>query len=296
MQWRRIFWHMGYYGIPRSRVSAHFLIARSPFYRWLYAAEGGNLGERGSKADSQRNTPAELAGMIWAIFEANPHFGRHRIANVLWLLGCSWRLRPCATCWRSRPGPVRSSPSTPTTCGVWIRRWCCAGACGHRPPSRRIVACCALDGPKASWVVDALEEAFERHGSPKHIITDQGDVFASAAFAERLSRRGVKQRFGAVGKHGSIAVTERAIRTLKQEWLRRVPVVRGLDHLGQLRRDFEVYYNECRGHSRLGGAVPACIHRGEQWTKPLRSAKAVPAAIERCVFADARVTAYRLTA
>ena len=73
-------------------------------------------------------------------------------------------------------------------------------------------------------------------------------------------------------------------------------VVRGLDHLGQLLRDFEVYYNEYRGHSRLGGAVPSLIHRGEEWTKPVKSAKTVPAAIERRVFADARVTVYRLAA
>jgi hypothetical protein len=25
--------------------------------------------------------------MIWDIFEANPHFGRKRIANTVWLLG-----------------------------------------------------------------------------------------------------------------------------------------------------------------------------------------------------------------
>ena len=162
--------------------------------------------------------------------------------------------------------------------------------------SRRTVACCALDGPNAGWVVDAVEQAFDRHGSPKHLITHQGEVFASEAFAELLSRREVKQRFGAVGKHGSIAVTERAIRTLKDEWLRRVPVLRGLDHLRQLLQDFAVYYNDYRGHSRLGGAVPALVHRGEQWTRPEKSAKTVPAAIERRLFADARITAYRLAA
>jgi putative transposase len=167
-------------------------------------------------------------------------------------------------------------------------------AIDHFP--RRIVACCALDGPNAGWAVAALEEAFARHGPPRHIITDQGDAFASAAFGELLTGRGVQQRFGTVGKHGSSAVTERAIRTLKQDWLRRVPVACSLDHLGQLLRGFEVYYNEHRGHSRLGGAVPACIHRGEQWSKPVRSAKAVPVALERHVFADARVTAYRLAA
>ena len=102
--------------------------------------------------------------------------------------------------------------------------------------------------------------------------------------------------FAAVGKHGSIAVTERVILTLKCEWLKRVPVIRGLDHLDQLLRDFAIYYNEYRGHATLGGAVPSLIHRGEQWTKPAKSAKAVPANVERRLFADTQITAYRLAA
>jgi transposase InsO family protein len=72
---------------------------------------------------------------------------------------------------------------------------------------------------------------------------DQEGVFASDAFAALLGDWNIKQRFGAVGQHGSIAVTERVILTLKQEWLRRVPVIRGLDHLGQLLDDFSEYYN-----------------------------------------------------
>jgi len=35
---------MSHYGIPRYRVTEHFLIARSTLYRWLHAAEEGNLG------------------------------------------------------------------------------------------------------------------------------------------------------------------------------------------------------------------------------------------------------------
>ena len=104
--------------------------------------------------------------------------------------------------------------------------------------SRMVTAVCPLEGPNAGWVVDVLETAFLRHGSPKHIITDQEGVFISSVFAELLRQWNVKQRFGGVGRHGSIAVTERAILTLKQEWLRRVPVIRGMDHLGQLLDDF----------------------------------------------------------
>jgi len=56
-------------------------------------------------------------------------------------------------------------------------------------------------------VVDALEEAFLCHGAPKHIISDQERVFTGEALTELLADWNVKQRFGAVGKHGSIAVT-----------------------------------------------------------------------------------------
>ncbi len=87
MQRLQILWHMEYCGIPRCRVAQHFLIARSTLYRWLHAAEKGGLGERKSKIESPMKTPARLAQMIWEIFQANPHFGRHRIANILWLLG-----------------------------------------------------------------------------------------------------------------------------------------------------------------------------------------------------------------
>ena len=72
--------------------------------------------------------------------------------------------------------------------------------------------------------------------------------------------------------------------------------MRGLDHIGQLLRDFTIYYNEYRGHATLGGAVPEVIHRGGQWSKPERSAKALPSSIERRFFPDMQITAYRLAA
>lgn len=87
MQRLQILWHMAYYGIPRSKVAEHFLIARSTFYRWLHAAERGDLADKRTQLESARKTPAELARLIWDIFEANPHFGRHRIASTVWLLG-----------------------------------------------------------------------------------------------------------------------------------------------------------------------------------------------------------------
>jgi transposase InsO family protein len=256
--------------------------------------------------------------MIWDIFEANPYVGRDRIANTVWLLGVfvaastvrNILLQPKP---RNAPAAAKAQevPATPRQIvarypnHVWsvdrtrVLRW------GIWPTwvlvaidhfSRVVVAVVPLEGPNAGWVVGAMEEAFLQYGAPRHLISDQEKVFLSDAFQELLIPWDVKQRFGAVGKHGSIAVTERVILTLKYEWLKRVPVIRGLDHLDQLLRDFAIYYNDYRGHATLGGAVPSMIHRGEQWTKPEKSAKALPPHIDRRFFPDTQVTAYRLAA
>ncbi len=56
MQRLQILWHMAYYGIPRSRVKEHFLIAKSTLYRWLHAAQEGDLGDRKARAESAKKT------------------------------------------------------------------------------------------------------------------------------------------------------------------------------------------------------------------------------------------------
>ena len=123
--------------------------------------------------------------------------------------------------------------------------------------SRKVVACCPLEGPNAGWVAEALETAFRHHGAPKHIVTDQEGIFTGEAFAELLRDWDIKHRFGAVGKHGSLSVTECLIRTLKGEWLRRVPIIRGMEHLTTLLSGFAEYYNSWRPHMTLAGTTPS---------------------------------------
>ena len=150
-------------------------------------------------------------------------------------------------------------------------------------------------GPRATdWSIDKLEQAFHKHGVPKHVVTDQESVFTGAAFAESMSNWKVKHRFGAIGKHGSIAVTERAIKTLKYEWLNRVPILKGFDHLERLCESFEEWYNDWRPHMKLDGATPADVFSTGEEHELSRFAKSVPSEIESRVFHEARVSGYRL--
>jgi putative transposase len=128
---------------------------------------------------------------------------------------------------------------------------------------------------------------------PGHLITDHGPQFTAEEFDAWCRRHGIQQRFGAIGKYGSLAVIERFIRSLKYECTRLLPVVtlagaafgRELDH-------YVAWYNVDRPHTRFGartpdeiyfGTFPACrrprFETPARW--PRRSPCAAPSALVR---------------
>ncbi|MBL7187755.1 MAG: transposase [Phycisphaerae bacterium] len=139
-----------------------------------------------------------------------------------------------------------------------------------------------------------MESAIEKHGAPKHIISDQAKVFIGEVFAELLDSRNIKPRLGAIGKHGSISVTERVIKTLKYEWLKRTAIIKDFDHLTKLCDEFEDWYNTWRPHMTLNGLRPDDVYYVRKPEKPNRDSKTVPNNIERHLFPETRVTGYRL--
>ncbi len=311
-----ILWCAEYYGIPRRQLPKHFGVARSTVWRWLRRIQDG-VGLCGQRCRaSVRRTSESLVRLVWEIASSNPHWGRRRIALTLGSLGVFLaastvrnilvRPRPPRLAAELAAGTQQAKPrqivarypnhvwSVDRT-RVWRWRiwptWVLAAIDHH---SRRIMALRALEGPNAGWVIDALEQAFSRHGPPRHLITDQESVFTCGALKEMLAQWQVRQRFGAVNKHGSIAVTERLIWGPKHDWLSRVPVIRELNHLAMVLGELEQYYNHWRAHSTVGGAVPHLIHVGGEWRAPERTAKRIPNNIERRFFSTARVTALRL--
>ena len=128
---------------------------------------------------------------------------------------------------------------------------------------------------------------------PGHLITDHGPQFTAEEFGGWCRRRGIQQRFGAIGKYGSLAVIERFIRSMKNECTRLLPIVplsqsafgRELDH-------YVTWFNAERPHTRFGartpdeiyfGSFPACrrprVEPRARW--PRRSSCAMPHALVR---------------
>jgi len=99
--------------------------------------------------------------------------------------------------------------------------------------------------------------------APKYLITDHGKQFISAGFKGWCRRRIVHQRFGAVGKYGSIAVVERFILTMKNECTRRILIP---CRRGSFRRElslFTAWHNRDRPHTWLDGRTPDEVYFGK---------------------------------
>jgi transposase InsO family protein len=311
-----ILWHVEAFQIPRRKVSRYFGIARSTLYRWLHKIENEE-----SSATPANKTSAEIAMLVWEITKANLNWGRIRIANQLKLLGIFLSASTVRNILqRPKPPNAPTSATTPEkkeekpearSIPAWYPNhvWSidttkvrCWGlwpihvlvAIDHF--SRKVVCVAPLEGPNAGWSIETLKQAMRKHGGPKHIISDQAPVFVGAAFAELLKQWNIKPRFVAVGKHGSIAVTERVIKTLKYEWLRCVPLIKGFDHLTLLCTEFESWYNTWRPHMTLDGLRPDDLYYDRKPETLKRQAKTVPGNIERHMFGETRLTAYRLKA
>jgi transposase InsO family protein len=138
----------------------------------------------------------------------------------------------------------------------WPFCWWVAVAVDHF--SRRVMGCAAFASPPTSEAVRAFlgRTMQDARATPKYIVCDKGPQFWNQGFKGWCRRKGIRPRFGAVGEHGSIAVVERLILTLKQH-LSRLPLV-------PLRRDafrrelgsIVAWYNQHRPHMTLAGKTP----------------------------------------
>jgi transposase InsO family protein len=107
-----------------------------------------------------------------------------------------------------------------------------------------------------------VSKAARRHGRPVHFISDHARCFTGQVFRRKLLRLGVKQRFGAVGKKGSIALIERLWRTLKDTLgLRLIGPLVAEDLMVKVEIGL-LHYAHFRPHQALGGATPAEVYFG----------------------------------
>ena len=117
--------------------------------------------------------------------------------------------------------------------------------------------------PTSSEVCAFLNRAIAAaRAKPKHIITDKGKEFFCDPFKSWCRSRGIRPRFGAVGKHGSIVIVERFIRSMKTECTRRILVPLRMHAMRRQLASYAAWYNSHRPHTALGGRTPLEVYRG----------------------------------
>lgn len=135
--------------------------------------------------------------------------------------------------------------------------------------TRRVLGMTAFAAqPNSAQVRHFLGGVISRlEAAPKYLICDRGMQFDCVGFRAWAKRRGIRLRYGAIGWHGSLALVERLILSLKTEcvkWLL-VPLRRAA-FLRELRL-FTEWYNRHRPH--MDGTTPdefaaAAVEAGTQ--------------------------------
>ncbi|MDP7533656.1 MAG: integrase core domain-containing protein [SAR202 cluster bacterium] len=154
--------------------------------------------------------------------------------------------------------PFALPQSWPFCCWVAVvidhfsRRIINVGVFANRPDCRAVCVC-------LGWTVRRANTP------PKYIICDRDSIFDCAAFRRWVKRQGVQPpRYGAVGKHGSIAVVERLIRSLKDECTRRTLLPPKREACRRELLSFIDWYNEHRPHTTLDGQTPNEVYFGQR--------------------------------
>ncbi len=97
---------------------------------------------------------------------------------------------------------------------------------------------------------------------PKYLICDKDTAFWCDGFKRWCRKVGIRPRFGAVGKHGSIAVVERFIRTMKDEGICRILVPHRRERFRRELTCLVAWYNDRRPHMTLDGKTPNEVYFG----------------------------------
>jgi transposase InsO family protein len=96
-----------------------------------------------------------------------------------------------------------------------------------------------------------------RTDKPKYVICDRDPIFDCRAFRRWVKRKGIKPpRYGKVGSHGSIAIVERFILSMKTELTRRILVPMHREKFLRELLHYQKWFNDQRPHTTLGGRTP----------------------------------------
>ncbi|WP_298528879.1 IS3 family transposase [uncultured Christiangramia sp.] len=121
--------------------------------------------------------------------------------------------------------------------------------------SRYVLNWSVSNSMDAQWCKEALEEAFDVHGTPEIINTDQGSQFTSEIFTHSVLSRNIKLSMDGKGRAIDNVFIERLWRSVKYESIYLNPPESGVDLYRQLNTYF-YFYNHQRRHQGIENEIP----------------------------------------
>ena len=121
--------------------------------------------------------------------------------------------------------------------------------------SRKVLASTVAVTLEACHAVDVLHEAFNRHGQPEIVNTDQGSQFTAHEFVQAVKDRGCHLSMDGRGAWRDNVFVERLWKSVKYERV----YLHAYDSVIEARQSIVQYmdwYNQSRPHSSLGKKTP----------------------------------------
>jgi putative transposase len=126
--------------------------------------------------------------------------------------------------------------------------------------SRAVVGWSLSNTMEASWVVETLDFAIQRHGKPEVINSDQGSQFTSDEYITFVKGQGIQISMDGKGRAIDNVIVERFFRTIKYDKLYLESLETGAD-VQRACHEFIQYYNHKRDHSSIGNQPPMVFYK-----------------------------------
>ena len=276
-------------GWSLKQTADTFLVTPATIAAWLK-----RIDDQGANALLQLRKPVNkfpdfVRNIVQRLKTLSPSMGKVKIAETLCRAGLHLGVTTVGRILKEdpQPDPADAPPSTrvvtakcpnhvwhvdltavPTSVGFWAPWlpfalpqcwpfcWWVVVVIDHH--SRQVMGIETFrNNPTAVSVSHFLECAIHAaSATPKYIICDKGQQFWCDAFKGWCDDHGITPRFGAVGQHGSIAIIERFILTLKNGCTHIILLPLRTDAFHQELTCFANWYNQSRPHSSLNGKTP----------------------------------------
>jgi putative transposase len=288
--WERlnILWHQARYRLSLDATARAFLVSVQSLLNWAKDAAKNDCHLVDGRTPIKRPTDL-VAALVLRLKREWPRWGTRRVAGVLVRIGIAASRSTVQRILR-RPGkPAPAQAQVRGTRGpllakrpqhIWFLDFTRVGGLLRSVRvgavvdaySRKVLAIgVAPKEPSAASAVALLREAIRRYGPPTWVVTDHGKQFTAAAFIRALRLHGIRRRYGAVGRKGSISIIERFWRSLKSEHAHGLILFRPLAAIRARLRAYVAWFNAHRPHQGLGGRTP-----DEAFTGRARTPKSVP--------------------